>query len=72
MVLELHLPAGLQQVPNPLPEQVCPESGPQAPSWLTAGPVGVGVGLVVVAVRKVSFMSFLGCLWGGGGGMGRG
>lgn len=46
MVLELHLPDALQQVPNVLPAHVSFTSGPQRPSTLTLRPVwdwdGVG------------------------------
>ena len=49
MVLELHLPAGLQHVPNPLPVHVCSTSGPQSPSALTARPVWVGLAVDDVA-----------------------
>jgi len=50
MVLLLHLPAGLQQVPKVLPEHVCWTSGPHWPSALTGSPVCVG-GLAVDVAR---------------------
>jgi hypothetical protein len=49
MALELHLPAGLQHVPNRLPVHVCSTSGPHRPSVLIARPVWVGVGVDDVA-----------------------
>lgn len=38
MTLLLHLPAGLQHAPNPLPEHVSCTSGPHRPSVLAASP----------------------------------